>query len=159
MANHRYTLRREWNSNIRGIVNWVMLNPSTADDVFDDATIRRVIGFSKRWGYSGLVVTNLFAFRATDPRELVKLAQSNPGLAIGEYNDHNIIQAACNADTIVCAWGNGGKLRNRDIEVTTLLHQYHLYCIRLTDLKCPAHPVRERYTDSPVKYLSVPVPQ
>jgi hypothetical protein len=101
-----------------------------------------------------LVVTNLFAFRATDPRELVKLAASSPGLAIGEYNDHNIIQEACNVDTIVCAWGNGGRLLKRDVYVAnTLLKHYHLFCIRETGSGNPAHPVRERYTDVPVPFL------
>jgi hypothetical protein len=52
MSNHRYVLRREWNQNVRGILNWIMLNPSTADDHFDDPTIRRCVGFAKRWGFS-----------------------------------------------------------------------------------------------------------
>lgn len=69
MSNHRYTLRRDW-LGVGGIVNFIMLNPSTADEIFNDPTIRKCIGFAKRWGFSGLVVTNLFAFRATDPADL-----------------------------------------------------------------------------------------
>ena len=106
MDNHRYTLRRNWIGD-EGVVNFIMLNPSTADDNFDDPTIRRCVGFAKRWGYSGISVTNLFAYRATDPNDLIKLLMTNGGfrLAVGEENTVHLGREAKNAQLIVCAWG------------------------------------------------------
>lgn len=71
-------------------VNFIMLNPSTADATADDPTIRRCIRFAMAWDYERLVVTNLFAFRATDPGDL-RFAKD----PIGPENDRHIIEAAC----------------------------------------------------------------
>jgi hypothetical protein len=154
--NHRYTLRREWNRQRLGLVNFIMLNPSTADEVFDDATIRRCIGFAKRWGFSAIVVTNLFAYRATnpaDPRDLVRDDGGlHVGVAIGRYNDTWIRTSAAASEMIVLAWGDHGTLIGRDAEVKVTLGNRDLYCIRMTAGGNPAHPVRESYTDAPLIY-------
>lgn len=154
MSNHRYVLRRSWMGD-GGVVNFIMLNPSTADDVFDDATIRRCVGFAKRWGFSGLVVTNLFAYRATQPKDLKTLLATVGGfrLAIGEDNAAHLDREAKNAKAVVCAWGdNCDVLPHRDLDVVEMLREYDLLCIRRTVKGNPAHPVRERYTDSPQVY-------
>jgi len=67
---YRYQLWRIWDAT-KPLVLWIMHNPSTADASKDDPTIRRVIGFTKEWGYGGIYVGNLFPFRATDPKELL----------------------------------------------------------------------------------------
>ena len=64
---YRYWLTRTWNPR-RATLCWVLLNPSTADADRDDPTIRRCQGFARSWGYGGIVVVNLFAYRATDCR-------------------------------------------------------------------------------------------
>lgn len=98
---YRYELNRvwDWDSQLP-VVGWVMLNPSTATATTDDPTIRRCIGFTKRWGYGGLVVRNLFALRATDPRELKR--HPDPG---GPDNAEHLMMATHDAFT-VCAWGS-----------------------------------------------------
>lgn len=155
--NYRYVLRREWMGD-GGIVNFVMLNPSTADDLFDDATIRRCIGFAKRWGFSGLVVTNLCAYRATQPNDLWALTNLENGrhLAIGDGNTVHIEREASTAKMVVCAWGDNCDLvPHRDLDVIQLLRRDRdLYCIRRTVKGNPAHPVRERYTDTPQLFYS-----
>jgi hypothetical protein len=152
--NHRYTLWRSWMGE-GGTVNFIMLNPSTADDTFDDATIRRCVGFAKRWGYSALSVTNLFAYRATQPKNLMDLVGHNVGLAIGYDNDAHIAEEAARAAIIVCAWGdNCDVLPHRDLDVIATLRKYDLFCIRRTIKGNPAHPVREYYTDSPKLFYS-----
>jgi hypothetical protein len=136
-----------------GVVNFIMLNPSTADDQFDDPTIRRCVGFAKRWGYCGLVVTNLFAYRATDPKDLKALLNTNGGLrmAVGEENASHLDREAKMAHAVVCAWGdNCSMLPGRAKDVTLMLRFFDLYCIRLSKTGNPVHPVREAYTDAPV---------
>jgi len=156
--NERFTLRRDWGKAVasdRKVVNFIMLNPSTADDVFDDATIRRCVGFAKRWGFTELVVTNLFAYRATDPKELKRLAKSDYSLAVGDNNDAHILREADNANTIVCAWGDNADGFRRDLDVIQMLRKHDLYCIRRTAKGNPAHPVREPYAvalDSPILF-------
>lgn len=97
---YRWRLERRFDSGSRGPMLFVMLNPSTADADMDDATIRRCISFAKRDGYSGIVVVNLYGFRATDPAEL--WLQSDP---IGWLNDCFIINECHRVDDVVLAWG------------------------------------------------------
>src|SRR5687767_7200334 len=66
---YRYQLVRGWSG--EPPIVWVMLNPSTADGTQDDHTIRKIVQFSRNWGYGSLTVVNLFALRATKPTALV----------------------------------------------------------------------------------------
>lgn len=155
--NHRYVLRRFWGFSANPkILLWIMLNPSTADDMVDDATIRRCTGFSKRWGYDGLAVVNLCAFRATSPRDLETAWKEDPDLAIGGRENAQHIQREADASVaIVCAWGdNCDIVFHRDLDVIAGLRHRDLLCIRRTNKGNPAHPVRERYTDAPVTLYS-----
>jgi hypothetical protein len=131
-----------------------MLNPSTADDIVDDATVRRCVGFAKRWGFDGLVVTNLFAYRATDPKELRALAARDLALAIGGENEEHLRREADGACVVVCAWGdNCDAVPRRDADVVGMLKAHDLLCIRRTVKGNPAHPVRERYTEKPAGFF------
>ena len=96
---YRYDLSRRWREKGKTIC-WVMLNPSTADDAQDDPTIRRCINFSKNFGFSALVVVNLFAGRATDPRELLEM--DDP---VGPANQEYVGHAVQTSETVVMAWG------------------------------------------------------
>lgn len=98
---YRYGLWRKWDD--RPKVMFIGLNPSTADEVEDDPTIRRCIGFANSWGYGGIVVANLFGFRATDPTALQKATDP-----IGPENDEWLYRLADEAALVVGAWGNGG---------------------------------------------------
>lgn len=102
---HRYQLSRIWDEN-KPQVLFIMLNPSKADASNDDPTIRRCINFAKSWGYGGLQVCNLFAYRATKPSELLK--SDNP---FGDENIWHIRQAVDKVNLIVCAWGNSGIVK------------------------------------------------
>lgn len=66
---YRYTLTRTWDAT-KPRACWIGLNPSTADASEDDPTIRRMCGFADAWKCGGIIVVNLFALRATDPKEL-----------------------------------------------------------------------------------------
>lgn len=148
--NHRFTLRRSWMGSGRTL-NWIMLNPSTADDVLDDPTIRKCCGFAKRWGYSGIVVTNLFAYRATDPKEMKRVAVSDNNLAVGGgENIYALGTEARKADLVVVAWGTHGNFQKRaDAALGSILADYDLYCIGTTKDGHPIHPCMAGYTDAP----------
>ncbi|MES2634083.1 MAG: DUF1643 domain-containing protein [Pseudomonadota bacterium] len=82
------------------------VNPSTADAELDDATVRKWTGFVKRWGGSRFIVGNVFAYRATDVRELAIA----PGHAIGPENIRHLREIAAAADICVPCWGSRAKL-------------------------------------------------
>ena len=99
---YRYVLRRVFGSG--PAVMFVGLNPSTADEHRDDPTIRRCIGFAKRWGYGTVVVTNLYAWRATQPRDL-RQAACAVGEPAGEsnVNDRYLAESAAAVGLVVVA--------------------------------------------------------
>lgn len=134
---YRYSLGREWSSGT-GTVCFVMLNPSTADALEDDATVRRCMGFAKLWGYKRLEIRNLFAWRATDPKEL--LTAPDP---IGPENDAEL-QLAKAADQIIVAWGTHGSLKGRDRAVLKILADVPVYCLGRSQAGHPLHPLRLR---------------
>ena len=118
---------------------FVMLNPSTADADLDDPTIRRCVGFARREGAGGIVVANLYAFRATDPAALMKA--SDP---YGPDNDDALkavaAEAAATGMPIVCAWGVHGGKSNRPI-VLLQSRGARLLCLGKTKDGNPRHPL------------------
>jgi hypothetical protein len=85
---------------------FVMLNPSTADEMADDPTIRKCVGFAQRWGYGAIDVVNLFAWRATKPKDLL----SSPN-AVGIDNQEHVAEVVHRAQRVVLAWGSHPPLR------------------------------------------------
>lgn len=130
---YRYCLSRSWLLG-EGTVLFIMLNPSTADAETDDPTIRRCIGFARRWGYRQLLVGNLFAWRATNPRELRRV--SDP---VGPENDHHLVEMSVGADAVIAAWGAHGVYRNRSQHVLGLLRNPE--SLGLTKQGHPRHPL------------------
>lgn len=124
---------------------FIGLNPSTADEVKDDPTIRRCVAFAKDWGYNALCMTNLFAFRATDPA--VMLAAPDP---VGPDNDRHLVNLSRGAGVIVAAWGTNGAFLGRDREVQALLPGLH--CLRKTKHGHPSHPLYLPGTLTPVLF-------
>lgn len=133
----RTLLWRCWDK-ARPVANFLMLNPSTADETVLDPTCARARDYARRWGYGTLLVTNVFAWRATDPGEL--RAAADP---VGAGNDAAILSAARRAQLVVCAWGNHGVHLDRAAHVTRLLRQggMTLHVLRLNAGGEPAHPL------------------
>lgn len=134
---YRYRLWRHWDR-ARPYCNFVMLNPSTADGTEDDPTIRRCIALAQRWGYGGLEVCNLFAYRATRPAVL--RAVDDP---VGPDNDATITKIARGAEMVVCAWGNQGAYRDRSRTVLWMFFQSAIraHYLRLNRSGEPRHPL------------------
>lgn len=137
----RYLLWREWNApEYQRDVAFIGLNPSTADENTDDPTIRRCIGFAKSWGYDGILMLNLFAFRATDPG-VMKLA-ADP---VGPENDAQIVEAVGASSLVVAAWGQHGAYRSRAFDVRhKLLKEFDVKCLGKTKDGHPRHPLYVR---------------
>lgn len=144
MSTYRYVLTRKCSDNV-GRCNFIMLNPSTADEINDDPTIRRCVGYTKKWGYSKLVVTNLYAIRATDPSILRYMFDP-----IGPENNEYIKKYALLSNKIICAWGNYGVERGK--EVMRILHGLPLYALGVTNKGQPVHPLYQRLDTKPILY-------
>lgn len=141
---YRYDLWRTWLGG-EGYAMFVGLNPSTADETHDDPTIRRCIAFAKAWGYAGMCMTNLFAFRATQPKDMMRSADP-----VGPQNDLVLMDRASRAGVIVAAWGADGDYKNRAWWVRTMLPKLHY--LRLTKGGQPGHPLYLPKTLTPVEW-------
>jgi hypothetical protein len=118
-------------------INFIMLNPSTADETKNDPTVERCCVRTKLLGFSKVVITNIFAFRSTDPKQL-KLV-TDP---IGIKNDEHIYTAAFNSDVVICAWGKDGILFDRAEQVKNLLKPFELKALRISEITGqPFHPL------------------
>jgi hypothetical protein len=130
---YRYMLERAWGSGTTRLLI-VGLNPSTADALVDDPTIRRCVGFAKGLGYDGLLMGNLFAARSTSPAALGDFADP-----VGPENDAWLRKLQKRAHNVVAAWGNGGRLYGRSDQVLKKLRS--LSCFGVTSLGEPRHPL------------------
>jgi len=142
---YRYSLCRIWNEK-KGLVNFVGLNPSTADENIDDPTIRRCVRFADSWGYGGLIMTNLFAFRATDPAEM--RAADDP---VGPDNDYFVKELSMIAELTVMSWGASGSFMARDFAVKTFLK--NACYLALTKSGQPRHPLYLKKDLKPIPAL------
>lgn len=134
---YRYLLTRIWDPSTPAAV-WLMLNPSTADAMDDDPTIRRCKAYAVREGAGGIVVVNLFALRSTDPRALLR--HRNP---VGPANDAFIRQAVRGARTVIAAWGAAGVQDGRSVAVAGMLARLRVpvQCLGVTATGQPRHPL------------------
>lgn len=147
---YRYTLTRIWDKS-RGKVVFILLNPSTADAIEDDPTLKKCIGFAKRWGYGSLEVVNLFAYRATEPEDLKQA--DDP---IGIENDLYIKKAVNNTDLIILGWGNNCEMwgryhhfSQRHKQVLNLIIDFKSYYLVITKEGHPKHPLYVGYDIRP----------
>lgn len=133
----RYLLWRCWDE-AKPVANFLMLNPSTADQFKLDPSCTRARNYAERWGFGALVVTNIFGWRSTDPAAL-KIVDD----PIGRGNDAAIVKAAKGAKLVVCAWGNHGLHAERAERVKALLKQQRiaLHVLRMNGAGQPAHPL------------------
>lgn len=143
---YRFRLSRVWDPQLPR-VNFLMLNPSTADAFKLDRTVRRCVDFAKLWGAGALEVTNAFALRSPYPKDLALVADP-----VGPGNDEAIAAAALSADTVVVAWGVHAK--ERGLYVATMLKDLgvDVLALHLTKNGCPGHPLYIPAAAIPVPY-------
>lgn len=137
---YRYSLGRRWVED-SALVLWVMLNPSTADAEKDDTTIAKITKFTKRFGYGAFEVVNLYAYRATDPKEMFA-AQKNGVDIVGPENDKWISEIAVGARVIIVAWGANAEW-SRVRKAMPFIDSVNLGvgCLSVTKSGHPGHPL------------------
>jgi hypothetical protein len=142
---YRYALWRVWDERKRHAV-FIMLNPSTADEVANDPTVERCQRRAISMGTGGVWVVNLFALRSTDPAALY----SHPE-PIGQDNDQAILIAAKAAGVVICAWGKHGNFMNRGQAVADKLKAAGIttHYLELNKDGTPKHPLYVGYAKQP----------
>ena len=133
-----YTLERTWDCR-KARVLFIMLNPSDADENIDDRTVIRCGQFADRWGYGGIVVGNLFAYRSPNPGAL--LHHHDP---VGPDNDYHLRRLAKECETVIVAWGNSPgnfpRFQERQAVLKELL-KGRMQCLGTNQSGTPKHPL------------------
>lgn len=143
---YRYDLWRLWDAN-KPTLTFIMLNPSTADDVDNDPTVERCQRRAIKGGYGQLRIVNLMAYRATDPDELLPLCAADRE---GPENSYYLQNAMRDAGTVICGWGKKGHLgpvrwvvnRSRGMGVP-------LFALKINKDGSPQHPLYIPYSKEP----------
>jgi hypothetical protein len=129
------------------VATFIMLNPSTADATHNDPTIRKCIGFARRWQCHTLQVLNLFAVRATLPRAM-KRATEPIGPENLQWFTHALTANPSGEHLIVCAWGVHGVHLSQDRAILRWLQEQKIAPLALgfTRDGHPRHPLYVRYS-------------
>lgn len=148
---YRYDLTRVWNPvPTPRMCHFCMLNPSTADQVDNDPTVERCQRRAATWGYDGLIVTNIFAWRSTDPYALYSLEDP-----IGPQNDGYIRGACYGTGITICGWGGHGELNGRGKAVELMLRRasVKLHYLKISEhTGMPWHPLYIGYKVQPQEW-------
>lgn len=140
---YRYELRRALGVSGRGTVVWIMCNPSIANALDDDATIRKVVGFSRRWEFAQAVVVNLYGLRARDVKELGRVRDP-----VGVLNDRYVGEACAQAERVIVAWGRYDKMPDDAlvrVEAVQRLVGVGAWMLGVNGDGSPAHPLMLGY--------------
>jgi len=141
---HRFTLGRRWDPMLPTL-GFVMLNPSTADADKNDPTIIRDIGFADRLGFGGIVVGNLFSYRATKPADL-----RQAGYPVHRDDDEMLERIMCQVRTVVCGWGANPVPEERVDRVMGIIRGtgVEVKCLGRTKRGAPRHPLFVPYSQA-----------
>ena len=149
-SKYRYELHREWDKDKKKVL-FIMLNPSTADSYNDDLTTIRCMNFAKKWGYGGIMIGNIYPFRAKRPKDLKKWLE---GYKYSDFNEHNAniahVQNMMNqCHLTICAWGCNHPGIPEMLEYTSDLFYLELCKDNIT----PKHPLGNLSKDAiPTSY-------
>ena len=132
---YRYELHRIWDKS-KPKVLFIMLNPSTADAMNDDATTIRCVNYAKRWGFGSMMIGNIYPYRAKSPRRLTAWKTFGERYSVFKENQQHVEMMIDTADLIVCAWGSNYQ------GIPKWLEYYDLHYLELCkDGITPKHPL------------------
>ncbi|WP_372993345.1 DUF1643 domain-containing protein [Sulfitobacter sp.] len=142
---YRYSLTRVWEMSGKRLL-FVMLNPSKATEVDNDPTVERCERRARALGFGAFQVTNIFAFRETNPK-LMRQADD----PVGPDNDQVLREGVAWADVVIAAWGTHGAHLGRGTEVAQLLRRLDapLHHLGLSIAGHPKHPLYISYSRQP----------
>ncbi|MCW1927365.1 DUF1643 domain-containing protein [Bhargavaea beijingensis] len=146
---HRYRLSVSWEENLPSCL-YIMLNPSTADAIKPDPTLRKCVGFAERNGFGSLEVLNLYSYRATKPADLWKSGElRHPD------NDIHLKEAISGADKIIVSWGIHGRRNRRYQDILEYIQEAGKvpYCLGKTKCGMPRHPLMLAYATQLIEYV------
>ena len=144
---YRYELHRTWDKS-KPKVLFIMLNPSTADAMNDDATTIRCINYAKRWGFGSMMIGNIYPYRAKSPRRLMAWKTFGERYSVFKENQQHVEMMIDTADLIVCAWGSNYQ------GIPKWLEYYDLHYLELcNDGITPKHPLGNLSKDLKPKAL------
>lgn len=147
---YRYQLWRKWGEG--PILNTICLNPSTADELANDPTVTRQIRRAQKMGFAGFVMTNIFAWRSTDPKGLTQTIDP-----VGPDNDNHLLSVARGSTLVVCAWGSRGphkgEFKDRGSRVLRMLRDdgINTHAFKVTN-GIPWHPLYLSYDLKPFEW-------
>ena len=143
--NYRYQLTRTWDPAGQKVL-FIMLNPSTATEVQNDPTVERCERRARALGFGAFRVTNIFAWRETDPKALRRA-----NAPVGPENDRAILDGCAWADRIIAGWGSHGDHMDRSAQVARLLRSTDrpVFSLGLTKAGHPRHPLYIAYRQQP----------
>ncbi|MBT8155101.1 DUF1643 domain-containing protein [Epibacterium ulvae] len=142
---YRYSLTRIWEPDAQRVM-FIMLNPSKATEVQNDPTIERCERRARALGFGGFRATNIFAYRATDPRDM--RATEAPE---GPDNMDILREGLAWAHMVICAWGTHGEHRGQGPKVAEILRVAGrpLHHLGLSKAGHPKHPLYISYAQKP----------
>jgi hypothetical protein len=150
---YRYELSRIWNDDVdkQRLVLWILMNPSTADVNFNDPTIAKCCRFSHKWGYDGLLIGNICAYRATNNKNL----PDDPLEAVGPENGRYLLSMATRASLVVVAHGQLPKRLKIYANAVVALFRplVKLHHLRLAKDGSPWHPLYLPETVKPIHWV------
>jgi hypothetical protein len=148
---YRYQLSRTWqNFDYPHVVAFILMNPSTADVRVNDPTVAKCCRFAQRWGYDGVLIGNVCAYRSTDKRTLPM-----DGSAIGDENPEYLLRIAKRANKIVMAYGQLPPPLRPVGEGTVCylrLMNFDLHVLKLGKNDVPMHPLYLKEDLQPVEW-------
>ncbi|WP_439118877.1 DUF1643 domain-containing protein [Marivita sp.] len=140
---YRYALSRTWGTDQPALL-FVMLNPSTADEHRNDPTVARCETRARSMGFGGVMIANLFAFRATRPDDLKRA--DHP---VGSANDGILEHWSASAGMTIAAWGVHGGHESRAYDVASRLRG-QVHHLGLTKDGHPRHPLYVSFKTQPM---------
>jgi len=146
---YRYSLTRVWENALPRVM-FVMLNPSKADEIANDPTVERCERRARTLGYGAFRVTNIFAFRATDPRDMRRAADP-----VGPENLETLRDGVAWADHVIAAWGTHGAHRGQGPLMADMLGQSGapIFHLGLSKAGHPKHPLYIAYAQQPMRWI------